>query len=393
MAKTGERKAQILQTLAAMLEDPKGERITTALLAARLEVSEAALYRHFASKAQMFEGLIEFIEQTVFSLVNKIQAEETDAMKQVEATVATLLGFAQKNPGMTRVLIGDALVNEDERLQARVNQLLDRLEASLRQSARLAVTAGHPARRLGRERLRQRGHRVRGRALAPVRQERLQARADGGLGAAVARLRGLTLMLPELDDRAPRRCASRAPAWQARDGALPLRELRRPPRPLVAARRRRASSPRRSGRAPRASPWRSSTPTARRASCCSRAARAESAPILGTCNYTNIVRGAFQACHLGYQIARDHEGQGLMAEALRATNAFVFDAHAPAPHHGQLPAGERAQPRACSSAWASCARGSRATTSSSTARGATTCSPSLTQPAFRRRLAAAAAGR
>jgi TetR/AcrR family transcriptional regulator len=142
MAKTGERKAQILQTLAAMLENPKGERITTALLAARLEVSEAALYRHFASKAQMFEGLIEFIEQTVFTLVNKIQAEEKDAMKQVEATIATLLGFAQKNPGMTRVLIGDALVNEDERLQSRVNQLLDRLEASLRQSARLAATAG-----------------------------------------------------------------------------------------------------------------------------------------------------------------------------------------------------------------------------------------------------------
>jgi TetR/AcrR family transcriptional regulator len=142
MARTGERKQQILQTLAQMLEDPKGERITTALLAARLDVSEAALYRHFASKAQMYEGLIEFIEQTVFSLVNKIQAEEPDGMKQVEATVATLLGFAQKNPGMTRVLIGDALVNEDERLQARVNQLLDRLEASLRQSARLAVTAG-----------------------------------------------------------------------------------------------------------------------------------------------------------------------------------------------------------------------------------------------------------
>jgi TetR/AcrR family transcriptional regulator len=142
MARTGERKAQILQTLAAMLEDPKGERITTALLAARLDVSEAALYRHFSSKAQMFEGLIEFIEQTVFGLVNRIQAEEQDALKQVEATVATLLGFAQKNPGMTRVLIGDALVNEDERLQARVNQLLDRLEASLRQSTRLAVSAG-----------------------------------------------------------------------------------------------------------------------------------------------------------------------------------------------------------------------------------------------------------
>src|SRR5205823_342119 len=141
-SKPGERRLQILQTLAAMLETPRGERITTALLAARLDVSEAALYRHFASKAQMFEGLIEFIEQTVFTLVNKIQTEEGDAMKQIESTVATLLGFAQKNPGMTRVLIGDALVNEDERLQSRVNQLLDRLEASVRQSARLAVTAG-----------------------------------------------------------------------------------------------------------------------------------------------------------------------------------------------------------------------------------------------------------
>ena len=140
--KPGERKHQILQTLAAMLEDPKAEKITTAALAKRLDVSEAALYRHFASKAQMFEGLIEFIEQTVFSLVNRIQADEPDAMKQIEATVTALLGFAQKNPGMTRVLIGDALVNEDERLQARVNQLLDRLEASLRQSARLAVTSG-----------------------------------------------------------------------------------------------------------------------------------------------------------------------------------------------------------------------------------------------------------
>ena len=142
MAKTGERKAQILQTLATMLEEPKAERITTALLAARLDVSEAALYRHFASKAQMFEGLIEFIEQTVFTLVGKIQSDEPDAMTQIETTMTALLGFAQKNPGMTRVLIGDALVNEDARLQVRVSQLLDRLEASLRQSARLAVTAG-----------------------------------------------------------------------------------------------------------------------------------------------------------------------------------------------------------------------------------------------------------
>lgn len=138
----GERRRAILHTLAEMLEQPKGEKITTALLAKKLDVSEAALYRHFASKAQMFEGLIEFIEETVFSLVNKIQSEEPDGLKQVEAIVAMLLNFAQKNIGMTRVLIGDALVNEDERLQVRMNQLHDRLEASLRQSARLAATNG-----------------------------------------------------------------------------------------------------------------------------------------------------------------------------------------------------------------------------------------------------------
>ena len=138
----GERRKEILQTLAHMLENPKGEKITTALLASKLDVSEAALYRHFASKAQMFEGLIEFIEETVFSLVNKIQTEEAKGMKQVEATVSMLLSFAQKNPGMTRVLIGDALVNEDDRLQLRMNQLHDRLEASLRQSARIAATDG-----------------------------------------------------------------------------------------------------------------------------------------------------------------------------------------------------------------------------------------------------------
>ena len=138
----GERRKEILQTLAHMLENPKSEKITTALLASKLDVSEAALYRHFASKAQMFEGLIEFIEETVFSLVNKIQAEEKNGMKQVEATVSMLLSFAQKNPGMTRVLIGDALVNEDDRLQARMNQLHDRLEASLRQSARTAASDG-----------------------------------------------------------------------------------------------------------------------------------------------------------------------------------------------------------------------------------------------------------
>jgi TetR/AcrR family transcriptional regulator len=141
-SKPGERKLQILQTVAEMLEQPKGEKITTAALAARLEISEAALYRHFASKAQMFEGLIEFIEQTVFGLVNKITAEEENGLKQVEGIVALLLGFAQKNRGMTRVLIGDALVNEDERLQARINQFLDRIETTLKQALRIAVTQG-----------------------------------------------------------------------------------------------------------------------------------------------------------------------------------------------------------------------------------------------------------
>lgn len=138
--KPGERKLQILQAIAEMLEQPKGEKITTAMLASRLGLSEAALYRHFASKAQMFEGLIEFIEQTVFALANKITAEEHSGLKQVEAIVAMLLGFAQKNRGMTRVLTGDALVNEDERLQQRINQLLDRIETTLKQSLRIAVT-------------------------------------------------------------------------------------------------------------------------------------------------------------------------------------------------------------------------------------------------------------
>jgi TetR/AcrR family transcriptional regulator len=138
-AKPGERKLQILQILAQMLENPRGEKITTAALAARLDVSEAALYRHFASKAQMFEGLIEFIEQTLFGLINKIGAEEKSGVRQIEAILAMLLGFAQRNPGMTRVLIGDALVHEDERLQVRINQLHDRIEATLKQALRFAV--------------------------------------------------------------------------------------------------------------------------------------------------------------------------------------------------------------------------------------------------------------
>jgi TetR/AcrR family transcriptional regulator len=137
----GERRLQILQALATMLENPRGERVTTAALAARLDVSEAALYRHFASKAQMFEGLIEFIETTLFSLVNKIQAETADGISQAEQIVAMLLSFAEKNPGMTRVLIGDALVHEDERLQQRINLLCDKIEAALRQSIRVAQMA------------------------------------------------------------------------------------------------------------------------------------------------------------------------------------------------------------------------------------------------------------
>ena len=140
--KPGERKLQILQTVAEMLEQPKSEKITTAALAARLGISEAALYRHFASKAQMFEGLIEFIEQTIFGLVTKITVDESSGFKQVEAVLALLLGFAQKNRGMTRVLIGDALVNEDERLQQRINQFLDRIETTLKQSLRIAVSQG-----------------------------------------------------------------------------------------------------------------------------------------------------------------------------------------------------------------------------------------------------------
>ena len=136
----GDRKLQILHALAEMLEAPAAEKITTAALAARLDVSEAALYRHFASKAQMFEGLIEFIEETLFGLINKITGDETNGLKQLEAITAMLLSFAQKNRGMTRVLIGDAPVHENARLQLRINQLHDRLEATFKQALRFAVS-------------------------------------------------------------------------------------------------------------------------------------------------------------------------------------------------------------------------------------------------------------
>ena len=163
--KPGERRVQILQALASMLEQPGAERITTAALAARLDVSEAALYRHFASKAQMFEGLIEFIEQTVFSLVNQIAEREGAAaaptladapglaadpgkgdnvgtgdkgagVRHAGKVAAMLIQFAEKNPGMTRVMVGDALVFENERLQQRMNQFFDKIESTFRQSLR-----------------------------------------------------------------------------------------------------------------------------------------------------------------------------------------------------------------------------------------------------------------
>jgi TetR/AcrR family transcriptional regulator len=137
--KPGERRMHILQTLAAMLEAPKGEKITTAALAARLNVSEAALYRHFASKAQMYEALIAFIEETFFGLINQITAKEPDGLLQARAIGMMLLNFAAKNPGMTRVLTGEALVGEHERLAERVAQMLERVEASLKQCLRLAL--------------------------------------------------------------------------------------------------------------------------------------------------------------------------------------------------------------------------------------------------------------
>ena len=139
--KPGERRVQILQALAAMLEQPGAERVTTAALAARLDVSEAALYRHFASKAQMFEGLIDFIEQSIFSLVNQIAERHADDNARARQLVLVVLQFAEKNPGMTRVMVGDALVFENERLQQRMNLLFDKLESALKQSLREASSA------------------------------------------------------------------------------------------------------------------------------------------------------------------------------------------------------------------------------------------------------------
>lgn len=132
------RRQQILEVLAHELETNPGLRITTASLASAVGVSEAALYRHFASKAKMFEALIDFAEESVFGLVNKIISNETDVTVRCEKIIQLMLVFSEKNPGITRILIGDALLGENERLHARVVQFFERLETQLRQVLREA---------------------------------------------------------------------------------------------------------------------------------------------------------------------------------------------------------------------------------------------------------------
>ncbi|WP_299183865.1 nucleoid occlusion factor SlmA [uncultured Neptuniibacter sp.] len=148
------RREQILQSLAKMLEGNPGQRITTAALAKEVGVSEAALYRHFPSKARMFEGLIGFIEETVFSRVTTITQVESDSTKQCEQILTLLLAFVERNPGMARILTGDALAGETDRLRQRINQFFERLETQLKQilreaevkeGLRTATTAGATA--------------------------------------------------------------------------------------------------------------------------------------------------------------------------------------------------------------------------------------------------------
>jgi TetR/AcrR family transcriptional regulator len=133
-----QRRQQILEALAHMLEANLGNRITTAGLAKEVGVSEAALYRHFPSKSKMFEGLIEFIEETLFSRINIILEEEPTAAQRCEKMLMLLLVFAERNPGLTRILTGDALAGETERLHQRVAQLFDRFETQLKQVIREA---------------------------------------------------------------------------------------------------------------------------------------------------------------------------------------------------------------------------------------------------------------
>ena len=130
------RKQQILECLAHMLQTSAGQRITTAKLAVEVGVSEAALYRHFPSKARMFEGLIEFIEESIFSRVNLILSDHKEALIRCHHILHVLLIFAERNPGMCRILAGDALMGENERLRARVNQFFEKLESQFKQVLR-----------------------------------------------------------------------------------------------------------------------------------------------------------------------------------------------------------------------------------------------------------------
>ncbi|MCE0493734.1 nucleoid occlusion factor SlmA [Vibrio salinus] len=135
--KKSNRREEILQALAEMLESHDGaSRITTAKLANRVGVSEAALYRHFPSKARMFEGLIEFIEETLMSRINYIFDEEKDTLHRLKMVMQLILTFSERNPGLTRILSGHALMFENERLRERINQLFERIETSLRQILR-----------------------------------------------------------------------------------------------------------------------------------------------------------------------------------------------------------------------------------------------------------------
>jgi len=132
------RRQQILEALAHMLEASPGARITTAALAKEVGVSEAALYRHFPSKSKMFEGLIEFIEDTLFSRITIIMSDEPSAIERCQKILFLLLTFSERNPGITRILTGDALAGETDRLRARVVQLYDRIETQIKQILREA---------------------------------------------------------------------------------------------------------------------------------------------------------------------------------------------------------------------------------------------------------------
>jgi TetR/AcrR family transcriptional regulator len=138
------RRQQILEVLAQQLELNPGSRITTAALAKAVGVSEAALYRHFASKAKMFESLIDFAEESVFSLTNKIMEQEKDVILRCERLIQLVLGFSERNPGITRVLLGDALVGENERLRVRVGKFFERIETQIKQILREANLSDGP---------------------------------------------------------------------------------------------------------------------------------------------------------------------------------------------------------------------------------------------------------